>query len=84
MQLGDDDYGAFTNLALALSQRVSRGRLGLLLEGGYDLGALERAGSSVAEALLGKSYGLDDGKVPAPVERAIDATRRALDGFWEL
>jgi len=84
MLLDDDDYGAFTNLVYALSQRVSKGRLGIVLEGGYDLGALERAGSSVADALLGKDFGLDDGPVAAPVEKALDATRHALDGFFDL
>ena len=82
MKLGDDDYGAFTNLAWELATRVSRGRLGIVLEGGYDLGALERAGESVAEALLGKSYSLDSGAVSVDVERAIDATRRALGGHF--
>ncbi|MDB4991531.1 MAG: Acetylspermidine deacetylase [Myxococcaceae bacterium] len=84
MLLTDEDYGAFTNLAFELSQRVCKGRLGIVLEGGYDLGALERAGSCVADALLGKSFGLDDGKVPANVERALDDTRQALDAFYDL
>jgi hypothetical protein len=55
-----------------------------VLEGGYDLGALERAGESVAEALLGKSYTLDSGPVSAGVERAIDETRRALGGHFSF
>ena len=84
MLLTDEDYGAFTNLSLELSRRVSRGRLGVVLEGGYDLGALERAGASVAEAILGKSFGLDDGAVPPHVERSIDATRHALDDYFDL
>ncbi|MDB4977161.1 MAG: Acetylspermidine deacetylase [Myxococcaceae bacterium] len=84
MLLGDEDYGAFTNLAFELSQRVARGRLGIVLEGGYDLGALERAGASVADALLGRSFGLDDGKVPSNIERAIDETRHALDTYYDL
>jgi acetoin utilization deacetylase AcuC-like enzyme len=84
MLLTDEDYGAFTNLVGALSQRVCQGRLGIVLEGGYDLGALERAGAAVADALLGKDFGLDDGKVSPGSERAIDGTRRALEGFFDL
>jgi acetoin utilization deacetylase AcuC-like enzyme len=84
MKLSDDDYGAFTNLASALADKVCRGKLGILLEGGYDLGALERAGEAVAEALLGKQHSLDEGKLSPSVERHIDATRRALRGHFEL
>jgi acetoin utilization deacetylase AcuC-like enzyme len=84
MKLGDDDYGAFTNLVWELATKVCLGRLGIVLEGGYDLGALERAGESVAEALLGKQYGLDEGAVSAGSQRAIDATRRALDRHFSF
>jgi acetoin utilization deacetylase AcuC-like enzyme len=84
MKLGDDDYGAFTTLAWELASRVCLGRLGIVLEGGYDLGALERAGEAVAEALLGKQYGLDEGVVSTGAGLAIDATRRALDRHFSF
>jgi len=84
MRLKDDDYGAFTRLAWELCERVNAPRLGIVLEGGYDLGALERGGHSVAQALLGTPFALDDGTMSASTERALDGTRRALDAYWDL
>jgi acetoin utilization deacetylase AcuC-like enzyme len=82
MQLGDDDYGALTRLAWQLCERVGAPRLGIVLEGGYDLGALERASHQVARALLGTTFELDQGAVSPSTERALDGTRRALDDYW--
>jgi acetoin utilization deacetylase AcuC-like enzyme len=84
MQLNDTDYGALTNLTWDLTRRVGANRLGIVLEGGYDLGALERSGHSVAEALLGKRFDLDAGKIGLATESAIDDTRRALASYWAL
>jgi acetoin utilization deacetylase AcuC-like enzyme len=84
MLLGDDDFGAFTNMTWDLTRKVGANRLGIVLEGGYDLGALERAGHSVAEALLGKRFQLDEAKIGRATEQAIDDTRKALSGYWQL
>jgi acetoin utilization deacetylase AcuC-like enzyme len=84
MGLTDGDFGAFTQSALQLTERLGKPRLGIVLEGGYDLAALERSSRAVGEALLGKSFALDEGPIGAHAERAIDATRRALDGHFEL
>jgi acetoin utilization deacetylase AcuC-like enzyme len=84
MGLSDDDFGAFTRTAWQLTQRLGKPRLGIVLEGGYDLAALERSSRAVGEALLGKSFALDEGVIGAHAERAIDATRRALDGHFQL
>ncbi len=84
MRLRDQDYGALTRIVWELAVRIGAPRLGLLLEGGYDLGALERAGREVARALLGTHFELDQGAIASEAERAIDASRRALAASWEL
>jgi acetoin utilization deacetylase AcuC-like enzyme len=84
MGLSDDDFGAFTREAWQLSERLGKTRLGIVLEGGYDLDALERSSRAVGEALLGKPYELDGGSVALSAQRCIDATRRALSGHFEL
>ncbi|HEY6877764.1 MAG TPA: hypothetical protein VI299_07075, partial [Polyangiales bacterium] len=70
-----------TTLMLDLDQRLGLGKLGVVLEGGYDLGALERAGNSVAQALLGRQLALAEGNLTPGVQRSLDATKRALDTF---
>ncbi len=84
MRLQDQDYGALTRLSWELAVRIGAPRLGLVLEGGYDLDALERASHEVARALLGTHFELEQGPISASVERAIDATRRALASSWSL
>lgn len=84
MRLEDDDYGAFTQLTWQLAQRVGAPRLGIVLEGGYDLGALERAGRSLARALLGTSFSLDEGAVTPSTERALEGTRHALRSHFRI
>jgi hypothetical protein len=51
----------------------------VLLEGGYDLGALERASRALGRALLGEPFALPEGAVNARAQAAIDDTRRAHD-----
>jgi acetoin utilization deacetylase AcuC-like enzyme len=79
MRLGDADYGAFTSCALTAAAAHGVPRLGVVLEGGYDLGALERASRCVGRALLGEHFELDAGAAGARAQAVIDATRRAHD-----
>jgi acetoin utilization deacetylase AcuC-like enzyme len=84
MQLRDEDFGALTTSVWSLAERLGAPRLGLVLEGGYALGALERAGDQVARALLGAGCELPSGDASPGARRAIDATRTALAPYLEL
>jgi acetoin utilization deacetylase AcuC-like enzyme len=84
MALRDEDFGAMTTSLWELAERLGAARLGLVLEGGYALGALERAGDHVARALLGASSALPPGAPSPDARRAIDATRTALAAHLEL
>jgi acetoin utilization deacetylase AcuC-like enzyme len=79
MQLVDADYGALTTSALEAAAAGGIPRVGVVLEGGYDLGALERASRAVGRALLGEPFELGTGAANARAQAAIDATRRAHD-----
>jgi acetoin utilization deacetylase AcuC-like enzyme len=48
-----DGFGALCGLVLDLARRHARGRLGLFLEGGYDLGSLGAAVRRCVEVLAG-------------------------------
>jgi acetoin utilization deacetylase AcuC-like enzyme len=84
MQLRDEDFGAMTTSVWSLAERLGAPRLGLVLEGGYALGALERAGDQVARALLGAGRELPPGSPSAGARRVIDATRSALAPYLAL
>lgn len=79
MRLSDADYGAFTRSAWQAAAACGTPRLGLVLEGGYDLGALERASRAVGRALLGEAFELEQGAPHARAQQVIDATLRAHD-----
>jgi acetoin utilization deacetylase AcuC-like enzyme len=81
MRLGDDDYGALTVNALQAARAGGIPRVGVVLEGGYDLGALERASRAVGRALLGEQFELDEGASGSRAQAVIDETRRAHDAI---
>ncbi|MFT3922758.1 MAG: histone deacetylase [Myxococcales bacterium] len=84
MALRDHDFGAMTSLLWQHAKSAGAGRLGLVLEGGYDLGALERSGQAVADALLGTSRELDPSAPGIRAQQVVDATRVALSSHWDL
>jgi acetoin utilization deacetylase AcuC-like enzyme len=81
MRLTDEDYGALTTCALQAAAAGGPARVGLVLEGGYDLGALERASRAVGKALLGEAFDLEPGSASTRAQAVIDATRRAHDAI---
>jgi acetoin utilization deacetylase AcuC-like enzyme len=84
MSLRDEDFGAFTTAMWQMAEQLKKTRLGIVLEGGYDLDALERASRAVGDALLGKRFELEQGPIMLAAQRAIDDTRTALKGHFEL
>lgn len=84
MNLRDHDFGALTTAIIKESSAVGCERLGFVLEGGYDLSALEHSGHAMAEALLGAERQLDADTPKARAQQAIDRTRFALARHWKL
>jgi acetoin utilization deacetylase AcuC-like enzyme len=78
MQLDDATYQAMATSLLAHVQAQGHGRIGFVLEGGYDLKALEASVSAVARALLGERTALPEDTPSAAQRAAIDATLHAL------
>lgn len=84
MILHDHDFGALTTAIWKESSGFGCEKLGIVLEGGYDLGALERSGNAVAEALLGRERELDPSAPKPRAQQAIDRTRQALAKHWKF
>jgi acetoin utilization deacetylase AcuC-like enzyme len=84
MQLQSASYGAMASALVELSEKLGHGRVGLVLEGGYDLQALRESMELSVRALAGKRYAFDE-SAPSSVGRAaIDATAQALSPKWDL
>lgn len=64
-------YGAMTSALLAHVESLGHGRLGLVLEGGYDLRALEDSLRAVTGALTGAPSPLPEGRIGPEFERAL-------------
>lgn len=80
-------FAALTREVAGWSDALSRGRLVVLMEGGYDLDALAASMHATVETLLGRPVA--DALGPSPyheparaVDRAIEASRVALVPFW--
>jgi len=85
MQLSSATYGAMTGALLELVDALGHGRCGFLLEGGYDLQALESSVSELARSLQGARPSLaEGGKLRGSERQTIAATRDALAAHWPI
>jgi acetoin utilization deacetylase AcuC-like enzyme len=80
MSLEAASFGRFAACLAALAREVGAAPLALVLEGGYDLGALTE---SVAATMRGIEGRPDVAWEYAGGARPVEAARRALAPFWE-
>ncbi len=83
MRLGASAYGWMTRALGAAADKSAHGKMALLLEGGYDLAALEASLTDSLLALVGAPR--NEERLPSPsarYEAEIDRTRIALRDQW--
>ena len=83
MRLTQEGFEAMTRSLLAVARDHSQGRLAAVLEGGYDLDALEESVAGVLDELGGKDLGVE---LPqgGGAENVLDAVTRVHRRFWRL
>ena len=79
----DEGFRAMTRLLVPLAERHAEGRLAAVLEGGYDLRALQTAVPAVLDELEGAPASATVA-TPRPRSGILDATRAAQRPFWNL
>jgi acetoin utilization deacetylase AcuC-like enzyme len=84
MQLSSASYCAMAGALIDLVDDLGHGRIGFVLEGGYDLQAIEASVGQVAQALQGTRLELPRGAIADRARAAIETSRRALAGYWQL
>ena len=84
MNLDRQTYGALASSLLDLVDTLGHGRIGFVLEGGYDLYALSDSVQEVAGALLGARTELPLGRLHSREREAIARTCEQLAPHWEL
>lgn len=82
MALDAQTFGAMTTALVSQAERAGHGRVGFVLEGGYDLVALESSVAATVSGALGHAVALPDERIPANARAAIDATVAALRPHW--
>ncbi|HJL18450.1 MAG TPA: histone deacetylase, partial [Sandaracinaceae bacterium LLY-WYZ-13_1] len=82
MELSADGYGAMAGALIDAAQALGHGRVGFVLEGGYDLQGLEASVAATVRAALGERVDLPEDPAPANVREAIERTERALREAW--
>ncbi len=76
-------FAAMCSAVKSLSEEVARGRLVLLLEGGYSLLGLPRSVHACLEVMAGRRDEFPHG-VSREAARVIHETRQVLRPFWKL
>jgi acetoin utilization deacetylase AcuC-like enzyme len=82
MLVSERGFAAMTTRLVELARGCAGGKLVLLLEGGYHLGALARSVHACASVLAGVRDEFPRG-VSREAAEAIAASRAALSGHWE-
>ncbi len=83
MTVTDEGFRAMARLLVRLAERHAEGRLAAILEGGYDLRALQTAVPAVLDELEGASASATVA-TPLPRDGILDAARAAQRPFWDL
>jgi acetoin utilization deacetylase AcuC-like enzyme len=76
MQMTEAGYGWMGRALREVAEETAGGRLGLVLEGGYDLTALEASTAASLRGALGWDVGEVTGEVPARHREAVEEARR--------
>jgi acetoin utilization deacetylase AcuC-like enzyme len=84
MNLDHQTYSAMATALIELSDELGHGRIGFVLEGGYDLYALSDSVRAVAAATFGQRTELPLGKLHERERAAIAEARHFLTGHWQL
>ena len=80
MELTEVGYGWMGQALREIADASAGGRVGVLLEGGYDLTALEESVAATLRGVLGWPVATPEGPVGAAHREAVEAAKRALDG----
>jgi acetoin utilization deacetylase AcuC-like enzyme len=84
MRVSERGFAAMCSAARQLAEGSCDGKLVLLLEGGYDLGALARSVHACVEVLSSQRSEDFPAGVSAQTAVAIGNSRAALGGHWKL
>jgi acetoin utilization deacetylase AcuC-like enzyme len=84
MNLDNQTYGALASSLTDLADELGHGRIGFVLEGGYDLYALSDSVRAVAQAAFGQHTELPLGKLHDRERQAIEQVRHCLAPHWKL
>jgi acetoin utilization deacetylase AcuC-like enzyme len=82
MELSADGFGAMATALVDVAEELGHGRVGFVLEGGYDLSALEAGVAATVRAALGERTALPEDPAPERAAAAIEHTRALLADAW--
>ena len=83
MTVTEEGYRAMTRMLLGVAATHAQGRIAAVLEGGYDLRALQASVATVLDELGGAAEQAEVA-TPRPRSGVLDATVAAQRPFWDL
>jgi acetoin utilization deacetylase AcuC-like enzyme len=83
MTVTEEGFRAMTRVLMRIAATHAQGRLAAILEGGYDLRALQSCVTTVIDELAGRSTA-DALATPQPRSGILDATVAAQRAYWDI
>jgi acetoin utilization deacetylase AcuC-like enzyme len=84
LELDASCYGALTAALVSHADEIGHGRVGLFLEGGYDLSAIEDSFAAMIRALRGQAMALPSGSLRSAQSTALSKARRVAEQYWRI
>ena len=83
MNVTEEGFATVCGLVKEIADRHADGRLALILEGGYDLGALARSVRACVDVLGGRAPGpVEDGSPDARIVEVLQEVRDVHRRYW--
>lgn len=81
LQLTSEFYGWMMEMVRKTAERLCRGKVFVVLEGGYDLFALEESATNVVRALQGEEFPLPE---RSETVNTVKMLKKSLGDFWKF
>ena len=84
MEVTPNGFGGISQTLVTLAEKLCRGKVVFLLEGGYDLKGLKESALKSLDVLTGDRHQAPPWKPDATFEAVLEKSRKVLGSYWKF